>query len=357
VSQALVDRALVALRDLLAVGCEDRLLVVDDGTLSPRLIAAFTAAAGSIGAETVVVSYRPRRFLSMKQYGLFARASLESDAPLMPRALGHAMAGSDVIVILNSDIEILFDPRFRELASSSRRIAWIAYLDEESFLRLLPEGIDEADRLHAFTHRVAASLRRTREVRIESAAGTSLRLEIGAHAVNAGTWYGPGGRGSPGVMFWPGGQVATVPNASTAEGVLVIDRSVSAPEFRPLREPIRFTVERGYVVSLEGGHEARLMESFLAGLDDGGEAYHVTELGVGTSSRCRMTGVAGPCEDTHTLGCVSLALGADVHIGGTTRAGCHIDMTMSAATLIADGCPLVEAGEFPAGAPGELVPA
>jgi leucyl aminopeptidase (aminopeptidase T) len=137
-----------------------------------------------------------------------------------------------------------------------------------------------------------------------------------------------------------------MPNPRSAEGRLVIDRSVNAPEFRELLDPIGFTVEKGYVTKIEGGREARRMETFLASLDDGGEAYHLTELGVGTNKRCKVAGVAGPGEDTHTFGCVSLALGADVHLGGETVAGCHLDMTMRAATLTLDDQIVVDSGQL-----------
>ena len=345
-SLALFDRALVAVRDFLAVTQSDRVLIVEDGTLGPRLTAAFATASRVQGAETVVVTYQPRNFISMKEYGLFAEAARYADRNLIPSALREAMLSSDVIVVLNSDIQFVFDVRFAEINSGTRRIALIPYLDEDSFLRLMTGGVAEADSVQAFTEKIGDVIKRTREAVIESTAGTNLRMEIGNHRINVHGWYGTNGRGTPGMAYWPGGQVSTVPNAHTAEGVFVIDRSVNVPEFRQLRDPITFRVEKGYVVAVEGGHEATLMRRFLESRDDGGEAYHVTELGLGTNPRCKQTGIAGPAEDTHTLGCVSLALGTDVHLGGDTLAGCHIDMTMASACLTVDGTPLVKDGAF-----------
>lgn len=343
-NQALFDRALFSLRELLAVTAAERFLVVEDGTLSARLVDAYVAAGRAVGAETVLAAYRSRNAISSREYGVFARASLYDDRALAPEALKGAMSASDVIVFLTSDLEVLFDESFRAIVRGPRRCAWHSYTEEDAFLRLMCESVEEADALQVFTTQVGDVIGRTREVVVESELGTSLRLRIGEHKVNVGTWYGPAGRGEAGVMFWPPGQVSTVPNAGTAEGTLVIDRSVAAPEFRPLLEPIRFEVEQGYVVSVDGGREGRLMARFLEGLDDR-EAYHLTELGMGTNPRCRLTGVA-PHEDTHTLGCVSFALGADNHQGGTTKAGCHTDMTMSAATLVVDGTILVREGAF-----------
>jgi 2,5-dihydroxypyridine 5,6-dioxygenase len=256
------------------------------------------------------------------------------------------MEASDIIIILNSDMEILFDGNFLALLKGNRRIAWMPYLDEDSFLRLFPESTQEAMELHELTAKVGEIFAASREAIVQSDAGTDIRMSIGDYRINWGTGIFQEGKGYGGLEIWPGGQVSTTPNSLTAQGHLVIDRSVNAPEFRELLDPIEFAVENGYVTKIEGGIEARRMERFLASLDDGGEAYHLTELGVGTNRRCKMAGVAGPTEDTHTLGCVSLALGADVHLGGETRGACHLDMTMRSATLKLDGRVVVERGQL-----------
>jgi leucyl aminopeptidase (aminopeptidase T) len=123
----------------------------------------------------------------------------------------------------------------------------------------------------------------------------------------------------------------------------VIDRSVNAPHFTQLSGPIDLRVEDGVVVDISGGADAQELSRWLASLDDP-HVYNLTELGIGTNRRCHLAGVAAPCEDTHTLGCVSFALGADVHLGGVVSAPCHVDMTMRAATLELDGRRLVDAG-------------
>ena len=100
-----------------------------------------------------------------------------------------------------------------------------------------------------------------------------------------------------------------------------------------------------YVTAIDGGSEAKKLRDWRAHEDDP-EIYHPTELAFGTNGRCRLTGVAAPVEDTHTAGCVSFALGADVHIGGRTSAAAHIDMTMFSATLELDGRAIVRDGSL-----------
>jgi 2,5-dihydroxypyridine 5,6-dioxygenase len=342
----LYQRATVTVNESLRMRPGEEVLVVEDGTLSPRLAEAFVYAAKAAGANVTTLNYQPRHFISMREFGLFAGASLGRHEFGIPYPVLRAMEAFEVVIILNSDMEMLFDQSFLDLLGSDRRMAWIPYIDEDCFLRLFPENAQQVAELHESTTAVGEVFARSREAVVRSEAGTDVRMEIGDYRLNWGTGLFQPGKGYGGLEVLPGGQISTMPNAGTADGYVVIDRSVAAPEFRELLDPIKFTVRDGYVTKIEGGVEARRMERFLASLDDGGEAYHLTELGVGTNRLCQVAAVAGPTEDTHTWGCVSLALGADVHLGGETVGGCHLDMTMRFATLLLDGQTIVEEGQL-----------
>jgi 2,5-dihydroxypyridine 5,6-dioxygenase len=188
-------------------------------------------------------------------------------------------------------------------------------------------------------------VRRTRQVVVRSGRDSELTLTLGDHRVNVSTGVHGSGGGFGGLEVWPGGQVSVVPDAGTAHGTLTITRSVNAPEFRELSEPIKITVREGYATDIRGGGEADRLRRWLESLDDP-EATHLTELGIGTNALCEFAGVSAPCEDTHAQGCISFALGADVHLGGLTRSRCHVDMATGGATYVADGTTLVEAGEL-----------
>lgn len=343
---ALFQRAMVAVRACLAIEANQEVLVVEDGTLSPRMTEAFVYAARAVGSNVLTLNYQPRHFTSMREYGLFAGASLGRHDFGLPKPLLRAIEAANVVIMLSSDLEVEFDESLLALARGDRKIAWIPYIDEDSFLRLFPASAQEVMELHEITTRVGNIFVRSKEAIIRSGAGTDLRMNIGHYRINWSTGVFQAGKGIGGLEVWPGGQISTVPNAGTARGRLVIDRSVNAPEFKELLDPVEFTVEDGYVTKIAGGIEAKRLERFLAALDDGGEAYHLTELGIGTNKRCKMAGVAGPAEDTHTAGCVSFALGADVHLGGETRSGCHLDMTMRSATMELDGQMVVREGQL-----------
>lgn len=339
----LLRRAHVALSSALQLRAGEQLTLVVDDTIDRDLVDAMTAAAEGLGAGVVVVRYTPVEPVAMSEFGLFAGAS-QRPQPHLPAAAAAAIRAADAAVILNSDMAMMFDHGLRSvIEEGSTKIAWAPYASEDAFLRLLPRSEAECAALVAATEAVAARLAGTHEVRVTSPAGTDLVLRIGAHRVNVGTGSASG-VGYGGLEIWPGGQVSVVPDHSTASGRLVIDRSINAPRFRELSAPIVFTVVQGDVIDVGGSGEAEELGQWLATLGDPA-VHHLTELGVGTNPQCRLAGVAAPCEDTHNSGCVSFALGADVHLGGNTTAPCHVDMTMRAATLELDGEPVVSRGK------------
>jgi 2,5-dihydroxypyridine 5,6-dioxygenase len=337
----LLAQARTVLLGNLSMGHGDEILIVWDETVSADLVEALRCAAILADIRPYLFVYSPLQYRPMAEVGLFAGASLLPDGTVMPPALGLALRSCPVVALVTSDMEMMsmFSPAFREILAGGTRVAALSYLTTESAIRLLPDGLEEVASLSELTNRGAALLAGGRDVRVTSPAGTDITLRVGQYK----------GRSSDGVIapgqrqLLPAGQVTRVPNDGTANGTLVVDRSIAANDFRPLRDAVTFTVEDGYVTKIEGALEAANLRHWLASQDNH-EIYHVTELAFGTNSRCRQAGVAAPCEDTHTAGCVSFALGADVHIGGSTRAPAHIDMTMRQATLELDGTALVKDG-------------
>jgi hypothetical protein len=339
----LLDRASVALEHSLGLAAGHGLVVVSDTSIGADIRSAFVAAGRALGATPTEVSYSAVEPVAMREFGKFAAASLRAQ-PHLPPAVVAAIAAADAAVILNADMAIIFDEGLRTVIGMRRtRLAWAPYLTTEGLLRLFPASRADCVELLDRTNAVAAVFAGRHHVRVSSPAGTALELEIGAHRINCGTGISASGAGYGGLEIWPGGQVSTVPDAGTARGRVVIDRSLNAPVFKELTGRVELLVEDGAVVRISGDNDARELRSWLASLKDP-NVYHLTELGVGTNRQCTFAGVAAPCEDTHTLGCVSLALGADVHLGGNARAGCHVDMTMRAATLEIDDQVLVAEG-------------
>ena len=346
---ALFDRARIALRYCARMKAGDQVLIVSDGTLSPRIIHAFTAAAHSDGARVCHVVYTPQVYIPMKRFSIFAGMSLDQSRSEPPGPVRGALKEADLIVLLSSDLTLYMSQALKEALVMGKRMISSIYITEENLLFLFSESEGEVKELDELTQAVGRVFEPGGKVRFTSPAGTDFECTLGQYGLKCS-----GGRIREGVPatgkrflpeFIPGGQVTRVPDDGTARGVIVLDRSIAGREFRELTEPIRLTVEKGYVREISGGWEAHDLKRFLEELG-GGEMYHVTEVGLGTNKRCVRCGVAAPAEDTHAAGGVSFALGCDVHLGGAVRAPAHIDCTTHRGNLWVGGTQIAREGKI-----------
>lgn len=338
----LFNQSTVMLRDCLRLEKGEELLILWDGTVSQDLVEASEYAALALGARLLLMRFDPPIHRPVREYGLFARSSLMASPPSLPKSVLAAMVAADRTLFAASDSSAFhFSPEVSQAARGCALVR-VGYLTTDAALRLLPESTEEVQQLATLTHRVAEAISGTKRVRVTSRAGTDLTLSLGENTAMV-VDDGLGGKGKKKSL--PAGQVSRIPDDGSAEGVLVIDRSIGGNDYKELPRPVRLEVREGRVVSISGDTDAARLNRFLEEMNDA-NIYHLTELGVGTNHRCRYTGVVVPSEDTHTLGCVSLALGCDVHLGGKVRAGAHIDMTMHFATLELDGEKMVDDGQL-----------
>lgn len=336
----LVPHAQVALRFYLDLRPGERLAIAWDETVSSSLYEAFRIAADLEGVEQVAVVYRPLAEREIKEYALFAGRSLREPL-LMPPALRASLAASDAWVLLGSDTELLFSPDLKDLLAQGGRGVFLPYHDADYAYRLLFTATEDAADQAALMASVGDIVDRATQVHVTSEEGTDLRLSVGQYRTLRRT-----GQVKPGeLQILPAGNILRVPDPGSAAGILVIDRTICADDYKELHQPICLVVEGGKVVSIEGGSEARQLRRFLEGLDDP-RAYNLTELGIGTNPLCKWSGIGAPSEDTHVKGTVAFALGCDTHIGGQTPAPVHIDMTMRFPNLVLDGVAVIQGGRL-----------
>ena len=334
----LFNKANVVITECLKVKPNEEILIVVDETLSKDLVSAFKIAASNVGAKPHVLSYTPDRFTPLKEYCVFGGTSMRDYE--LPKTVLAAMKGADAIIMLISDMDSFFSTTLKK-ELGYRRIIFMQYITEESFLRLFPSSSQEVISLKETVEKVAKCFKESHEAKITSPQGTNIVMELGEYGIFPQT-----GISEPGILqVLPGGQVSTIPNDGSAEGTLVIDRSIAAQEYKVLQEPIVLQVEKGCVVDIKGGTDAKSLKRFLEELKDP-NIYHVTELAMGLNQRCKFAGIAAPTEDTHIIGCVSMALGCDIQIGGKNKAAAHIEMTMMFPTLTLDGKIIVEDGKL-----------
>jgi 2,5-dihydroxypyridine 5,6-dioxygenase len=340
----LFAKARVAIEYYLEVKKGDTVLIADDQTLTSNTVNAFRFAAEAAGATAIVVSYRNPRFIPLKEYchmtRLLANPSRQQEEDLFSKPFVEAVRRADAVVMASSDLEFLFSKTIEDILSDGVRIIALPYLTEEGIARMFPSDAAEAQSLKETVERVTHIFEKSRTARVVSDAGTNLTANIGQYPIlphlgvaRKGEW-----------TILPAGQVTNIPNDNSAEGTLVIDRTIAANDYKEINEPIKFTIKSGDVVKIEGGVEAEKLRRFMEKLNDK-HMYHLTELAVGVNPRCKFSGIGAPTEDTHALGCVSLALGCDLHLGGRNPGPAHIDMTMRYPSLTLDETrTIVEAG-------------
>ena len=175
-----------------------------------------------------------------------------------------------------------------------------------------------------------------KECRITTPAGTDLWARIeGRHEDNGyGTSVNPGEASSP-------PNVETAVGPTTAEGVIVVDGSIPLPGLGPIREPIYCYVEKGFIVRIEGGEEAKILEKTLRDFHDD-RVYLVAEIGFGMNKAAKISGRM--LQDEGVFGTMHIGIGNNLSYGGTNDTPVHIDLIMMKPTYVVDGKTLYKDG-------------
>jgi hypothetical protein len=346
IDSLLLKSSMVVLQNNLLLRPKENLLIVADGGVETRLPEALGCAGVAVGAEVQTMYYSPRRYTHERDFCRFGGAWQLED--ILSPVVGAAMKTADCVVFVNSDMDVFFSGFLREALTEGTRIILLCYIvDRDRFLRLMPETPEEVLQVKETTEKYFELMRAARHARLTSPAGTDIEVALGDHRAGCSTGVVGSEEGGfvGGMELLPAGQVIRCPNKGSANGRIVLNRSVMAHEYTKLLEPIELKVKDGYVVEIGGDIEAERLKAFLSGWNDP-EIYNVTELGIGTNPRCRFAGLCAPAEDTHTWGMATLAFGNDTHLGGATKAPCHIDSTMWQPSLELDGKPVVARGKL-----------
>ncbi|GAB4530746.1 MAG: aminopeptidase [Anaerolineae bacterium] len=184
-------------------------------------------------------------------------------------------------------------------------------------------------------------------VHITTPLGTDLRLSVAGRA-----WQSDTGliRGQGVFGNLPAGEVYVAPIEDSAEGILVVDKSL--PGF-PLSEPVRLVFEKGRVVHIEGGAGAAHLQELITEAEhkqNGEWARVIGELGIGTNSQARLLG--NLMTDEKVAGTIHIAIGRNVLFGGQNLAPIHEDGVVGQPTMRVDGELLIDRGNYLLDRPG-----
>jgi 2,5-dihydroxypyridine 5,6-dioxygenase len=259
---------------------------------------------------------------------------------------GPALAAlTNVPMIVDCTIEgLMHAPELPQILESGARVLYISNEHPEALERLLP-----TPELKKQVVAAAGLARRTKAMRVSSAAGTDLSINMeGASTV--GIW---GYTDKPGTLaHWPGGIVVSFPRANTVNGTLVLDKGdVNLTFKRYLQDAIIMAIEDDYVVDIQGaGPDFELMTRYFAAWNDP-TAYAVSHVGWGMNPAARYEALAmydqrdiNGTEVRAYAGNFLFSTGANEFAGRFTEG--HFDIPVRGCDIELDGQIIIKGGQL-----------
>jgi len=274
-------------------------------------------------------------------YEYARRESAAAKLAIMPPGKEHAAPPPEDIaaMMLKYDVELLITEKSLthtaariNATSAGARIATMPSITEDIANRCL--DIDY-DALKKESIKLCNLLRNTRKVKINTAAGTDIVIDVN-HAMffgeNGGIIDTPGAFGN-----LPEGEVAFAP--LSCEGTYVVDASF--PGLGRVETPLTFKVHKGVVYEITG-EKAPIVKERLDRL--GEKAYHVAELGIGLNPKAKIIG--NILEDEKVIGTVHIAVGNNLFGGGDNDVPLHLDGVILNPDVYLDDKKLIENGKY-----------
>ncbi len=249
-----------------------------------------------------------------------------------PPTIASAMEHADVIMGFLTKSIFHTQARLKASQRGARMISATGIVEET-----LTRGLIKADffGIKPILDHLAERVSSGREIQIASPGGTNLKAKIEGRRVNREIWSRERGQisGAPGI------EVNVPPLEGTAEGTLVVDASIASMGL--IREPVKLTVQKGYVTDFKGGSQADQLAQLIRSTNDP-RSYAVAEIGIGLNPEGAITG--NIIEDESTFGTAHIALGNNTAHGGQNPAPIHLDMVFLNPTIRVDGQIVVAPG-------------
>lgn len=308
--------------DCLALKPGERFLMICDDPLVEAGLAVADAAAAAGATALVTVLPHAARPMREPSRGILA-AIPETDAVL----LWLQRMWTEEVQWRRSIYDLC--------AETGARIAFGGAMDQGI---LDNEMAADYTAIRARTRAFADALAGVDELRVTAASGTDLTMRLTGR-----TWKLDDGLvDRPGQFAnLPAGEVFIAPLEDSANGLLVVDASLSLgdPELSMADEPVRIRFEAGRVVEVEGGRSAAAFRELIT--QPGADV--IAELGIGTNDLARMQG--NVMTDEKVLGSIHVAVGYNLgSYGGVNDSPVHCDCCVRDADVHADGRLLIEKG-------------
>ena len=305
-----------ALTQCMGISKKETLLVITDEPLR-RIGYAFWEAGKRLGVESMIVEILPR----------------ETNGAEPPEAIAKLMSAVDVVIAPTSKSLSHTDAR-RSASANGVRIATLPDVTADCVRRTLIVDYWTIKRL---TDKLTAMVTKASTAHVTTPAGTDLRMSLKGRACHPDTGIA---HTKGDFTNLPAGEAYIAPVEGTAEGVAVVDGSMSG--WGLTRSPIIIRIKKGFAVEFEGGKGADTVSRIVKKV--GRLGANIAELGIGTNSKARVTGHT--LEDEKAIGTVHVAVGDNRSMGGKVGVPLHLDAVMLRPTLTLDDRVIMRDGKL-----------
>ncbi len=320
----LAEAATKLVKEVMLAKPGEQVVVTADTSSDWRVVMATAQAARTAGAVPTVVLY-PSAYHAVVE---------------PPDPVAGAVARSQVWIEY-APAYLLHTRAWKEALQQGSRYICLAGMDVTMMVNTL--GRVDYPKLLALGETLRRLVEAADAVRITSPAGTDLE------ARNQGRKVRQSGKlaDTPGEPIMLGGQVSWCPVEETISGRLVFDGALWPPaELGILQSPVALTIERGVVVTVEGGRDAETFRRWLESFNDP-NMYRLAHYSLGFNPG--VTRVTGRIvEDERVFGCVEMGIGSQgAQIRGKTwSAASHTDGIVLNPSIYLDGIPLELEGRY-----------
>lgn len=318
---------------LCGVKPSERVGILSEDLIRRDYALAFAAAAEDLGADAVHVNIakRPGSFFGPGNSLRGRQAAID------------ALKATDIVIDL---VGLLWSAEQDEITATGTRMLLV--LEPPSVLARLRTSREARARVET----AVGMLSTAKKLRVTSPGGTDVTYRIG----NMRTIGQYGYTDEPGRWdAWSGSFVWTGGDEDGVDGRVVIDAGdlLLDPVMRYVSQPITLEIERGMIVSIEGGGaEGAILRSFIAGFNDP-RAYAISHIGWGMDANAFWNFLAFSPEAAQSVGAdgrchygnVLFSIGPNTELGGTNDTLCHLDIPLKGCSLFLDGEAVVRDGD------------
>jgi leucyl aminopeptidase (aminopeptidase T) len=255
-----------------------------------------------------------------------------------PEPIAIAMEKADIVIIMTYGSLVHTVARKRACAAGAK-VALMGEVTKEFLIgfRLTKE---ELLKVRKDTEEIVKRLTLASTAQLTTKSGTDIFMSLKGRKGVGLVPFGAKGSffGVPGYA-----EAACPPIEDSAEGILIVDGTMIGVEDLEtlVEEPFEIRFEKGRIVKISGGRDARKLEVLLDTLED--QAKTLSELGVNSNFMIPKK-LRGSRMDMAVGGHVHIGLGRNDHIGGNSFTDTHLDLLTTWVTLRLDGDIIIDEG-------------